>query len=326
MAVTKIGLGRQTDLNAGGGIITNVGTPSTGTDAANKAYVDAASQGVDWKPSVRAATTVNGTLASAFANGSTIDGVTLATNDRILIKDQSAGAENGIYIVQAAGAPVRAPDADVSAEVTAGLAVFVEEGTTQADTGWLLTNNGAITLGTTALVFTQFTGLGSLTAGTGLTKTGNTIDVVSGNGAIVANANDITFVAADASLNISGAGVKITPGSGGNVQLTNGSGVVQPTALGGDVSAVTNTGSVTLGSAIQRTANLVTRETPSGAVNGSNTAFTLANTPIAGSEEVFLNGLLQEPGAGNDYTISGATITYLAAPVTGDKVRVNYRK
>lgn len=70
----------------------------------------------------------------------------------------------------------------------------------------------------------------------------------------------------------------------------------------------------------------VTRETPSGTVNGSNTTFTLANTPIAGTEEVYLNGLQQEPGAGNDYTISGATITYLTAPVTNDKIRVSYFK
>lgn len=73
-------------------------------------------------------------------------------------------------------------------------------------------------------------------------------------------------------------------------------------------------------------ADFVVRETPSGSVNGSNTAFTLANTPIVGSEEVYLNGLQQEPGAGNDYTISGAAITYLTAPITGDKIRVTYRK
>lgn len=70
----------------------------------------------------------------------------------------------------------------------------------------------------------------------------------------------------------------------------------------------------------------VDRETPSGTVNGSNTAFTLANTPTSGSEHVYLNGLLQEPGAGNDYTISGAAITYLTAPLTGDKIRISYRK
>lgn len=73
-------------------------------------------------------------------------------------------------------------------------------------------------------------------------------------------------------------------------------------------------------------AKFVTRETPTGAVNGTNASFVLANTPVSGSESVFLNGILQEPGVGNDYTISGGTITYLAAPVTGDKIRVSYIK
>lgn len=73
-------------------------------------------------------------------------------------------------------------------------------------------------------------------------------------------------------------------------------------------------------------ANFVYRETPTGTVNGSNTAFTLANTPVSGTEQVFQNGVLQEPGAGNDYTISGGTITYLAAPLSGDKIRVTYQK
>lgn len=82
----------------------------------------------------------------------------------------------------------------------------------------------------------------------------------------------------------------------------------------------------TAGTDYMAPSDFVTRETPSGTVNGSTTAFTLANTPIAGTECVFLNGVLQEPGAGNDYTISGATITYLTAPITGDRIRVNYQK
>jgi hypothetical protein len=73
-------------------------------------------------------------------------------------------------------------------------------------------------------------------------------------------------------------------------------------------------------------ADFVVRETPTGLVNSSNTTYTLANTPLVGTEQVFLNGLLQEPGAGNDYTISGATITYLTAPTTGDRLRVSYYK
>jgi phage-related tail fiber protein len=326
MAVTKISLGRQTNLNANGGEITNVGAPTQASSAATKAYVDGLVQGVDWKASVRAATTGPGTLASAFANGSTIDGVTLATGDRILIKDQASGAENGIYVVAASGAPTRAADADAGGEITGGMAVFVEEGTTNADTGWLLSNNGAVTIGTTALTFVQFTSLGSVSGGAGLTKTGNTLDVVSANGGIVVNADNIALTAADASLTIGAGGVKVTPGTGGQFLVTNGSGVVTPMSASGDVQSISATGAFTLASTVSKNSMFVTRETPTGTINGSNTAFTLANTPVAGTEEVFLNGILQEPGAGNDYTISGATITYLTAPVTGDKLVVNYRK
>ena len=172
--------------------ITNLTDPANPQDAANKRYVDAAVVGIDWKASVRAATVAAGTLATSFANGQVIDGVTLATGNRILIKDQATGSENGIYTVNATGAPTRATDADTAAEITASFAVFVEEGTANADSGYTLTNNGTVTIGTTALVFTQFTGLGQITAGNGLTKAANTIDVVGGLG-IVANANDVAI-------------------------------------------------------------------------------------------------------------------------------------
>jgi hypothetical protein len=133
---------------------------------------------LDVKASVRVATTAPVLLASGLENGDTLDGVTLATGDRVLVKDQSTGSENGIYVVQATGAAVRATDADVSAEVTAGMFTFVAEGTTNADSGWVLTTNDTVTLGTTALTFAQFSGAGQITAGDGLTKTGNTINAV----------------------------------------------------------------------------------------------------------------------------------------------------
>jgi hypothetical protein len=171
--------------------ITGLGTPTEGTDAATKAYVDSAAQGIDWKASVRAATTAAVTLATDLEAGDVIDGVTLVAGDRILVKNQATGSQNGIYVVQATGAPTRSTDADAGAEVTASLAVFVEEGTAQADAGWVLTNNGTVTIGTTALAFTQFTGLGQITAGDGLTKTGNTLNVVGTADRITANGDSI---------------------------------------------------------------------------------------------------------------------------------------
>jgi hypothetical protein len=154
------------------------GTPTDDAHAATKGYVDAARSGLDVKASVRVATTAAVLLASGLENGDAVDGVTLATGDRVLVKDQSTGSENGIYVVQASGAAVRATDADVSAEVTAGMFTFVAEGTTNADSGWVLTTNDTVTLGTTALTFAQFSGAGQITAGDGLTKTGNTINAV----------------------------------------------------------------------------------------------------------------------------------------------------
>jgi hypothetical protein len=158
--------------------ITNLAAPTNASDAATKAYVDATATGLDVKASVRVATTTAGTLATSFANGQTVDGITLATGNRILVKNQATGSENGIYTVNATGAPTRATDADAIGEVTAGMFTFVEEGTANADSGWILTNDGTVTVGTTALTFVQFSGAGQITAGDGLTKTGNTLDVV----------------------------------------------------------------------------------------------------------------------------------------------------
>lgn len=172
--------------------ITNLTDPTNPQDAANKRYVDSAVVGIDWKPSVRVATTAAITLATGLENGDTLDGVTLATGDRVLVKNQADATENGLYVVAASGAPARSSDADTAAEITASFAVFVEEGTVNADSGWTLTNNGAVTVGTTALSFTQFTGLGQITAGAGLTKTANTLDVIGGDG-ITVNADSVVI-------------------------------------------------------------------------------------------------------------------------------------
>ena len=201
--------------------ITGLGTPTDGTDAATKSYVDSAAQGIDWKASVRAATTASVTLASGLENGNTLDGVTLATGDRVLVKNQSTGSQNGIYVVKSSGAPDRSTDADLAAELTSNFAVFVEEGTVNADQGYVLTNDGAITIGTTALTFTQFTGLGQIVAGTGLDKTGNTLDIDS-----TVTTNDGTQTLTNKTIN--GSSNTIT-----NVSLSTGVTGTLPVANGG---------------------------------------------------------------------------------------------
>jgi hypothetical protein len=164
------------NLNMGGFRITGLGTPTSSSDAATKLYVDDLVTGLDVKGSVRVASTGNVAISSP---GASIDGITLANGNRVLLKDQSIASQNGIYVFNGSGsAMTRSTDADASGEVTAGLYVWVEDGTTNADSGWILITDGTIILDTTALAFTQFSGSASVIAGNGLTKTGSTIDVV----------------------------------------------------------------------------------------------------------------------------------------------------
>jgi hypothetical protein len=523
----------------------NLSNPTNPQDAATKSYVDATKQGLDVKDSVRAATTANITLSAT----QTIDGVAVIAGDRVLVKNQTTASANGIYVVSA-GTWTRSEDADSNAKVTSGMFTFVEEGTTNADSGWVLTTNGVITLNTTALSFTQFSGAGQVEAGNGLTKTGNTLNVeTASTGRIVVNADNIdlavsgvaaaqygatgfnipnitidtygrttlaanrdlfgtpnanlvfaspdgatgaptfrglvandipnlpaskittgqllnarggtgldTSAAANGTLLIgNGSGFAlatltavnnrtlITNGAGsitidisanyvgqntivtlgtittgvwqgtavgaafggtglttyavgdlifasasttlarladvatGNVLISGGVGVapsygkVQLAAAGSHVTGIlpvanggtglntstaangqlligngsgfalanltagtgvtitngTGTISIAVNSAtFLLVANYVVRESPTGTINGVNTGFTLAATPVTGTEQVYVNGILQNSGAGNDYTISGATITFLAGaiPQTGDVVRVTYLK
>lgn len=161
------------------GPLTLSGDPTNPLHAATKQYVDNAITGLDFKNSVKAATTTNITLSGL----QTIDGVALVAGDRVLVKNQAPANTNGIYDV-ATGAWTRSADADNSgngSEVTSGMYCYVEQGTTQASSGWILTTTGTITLGTTFLFFAQFNGLGQIVAGTGLSKTGNTLNVGTGS-------------------------------------------------------------------------------------------------------------------------------------------------
>jgi hypothetical protein len=168
----------------------------TSDSLATKEYVDATSQGLDVKNSVRLATTVELTNEDAspptYDNGTsglgatltfvstitTIDGVSgLQNGDRILIKNQSDQATNGIYVRTSGTVYTRAVDADTAGDITGGTFVFVEQGTANADNGYVFTHEGTPTVGTTALTVGQFSGAGQITAGDALLKTGNTLDV-----------------------------------------------------------------------------------------------------------------------------------------------------
>ena len=178
--------------------ITGLATPTNPTDAATKGYVDSVSVGLDVKLSVRAASTANIASVTYNATGgtstrgqmttapNTLDSVSLAANDRILLKNQTTAAQNGIWVVSTLGTGAngvwdRAGDFDADAEVTAGAFTFVEDGGTQADTGWVLTTNNPIVIGGasgTALAWAQFSSSASLTAGNGINIASNVVSVV----------------------------------------------------------------------------------------------------------------------------------------------------
>lgn len=166
--------------------ITGLGTPSADGDAATKAYVDSVAQGIDAKASCLVATTANITLSGT----QTIDGVSVTAGQRVLVKDQSTAAQNGIY-VSAAGSWSRSSDADTWDELIAAY-TFIEQGTTNANSGYICTIAAGGTLGSTAVTWAQFSGAGQINAGTGMTKTGNTLNVnTASSSRIVVGADEI---------------------------------------------------------------------------------------------------------------------------------------
>ena len=163
------------DLLMDGFQISGLGTPDQADHAATKAYVDAVSEGLHIHESARVAIDGNIAIATALENGDSAGGVTLATGDRVLVKDQTNAAENGIYVVQASGQALRAVDFDTATEIDGGDFVFVTAGT-YANTGWVQTLKPA-TIGTDALSFTQFSGAGTFLAGNGLNLDGNIFEI-----------------------------------------------------------------------------------------------------------------------------------------------------
>ncbi len=184
------------DVSANSQKITSLATPTATTDAATKGYVDSVSQGLDVKDSVKVATTANITLSGT----QTIDGVSVSADERVLVKDQSTGSQNGLYLCKASTWE-RTTDLAAGSNA-AGMFTFVEQGTVNADNGFTCTSNsGSAVVGTNSLVFAQFSGAGSVTAGDGLDKSGNTLSVdLKANGGLVIESTEVAVDLAASSI------------------------------------------------------------------------------------------------------------------------------
>jgi hypothetical protein len=235
----------------GGQVLGLPATPVGATAATSKSYVDSVAAGLSWKQAVIASTITN----IALTGVQTIDGVLLTAGDRVLVKDQTTVADNGIYVV-AAGAWVRATDMDSVTPINEinGAAVFVEQGTTLANTAWVQIDNVQV-VGTDPIQFTQFAGMGTYTAGTGLTLTGNSFSITApvstalgGTGLTTTATNGQLLIGNGAGYtlaNITGStGLSVTNGAG-TIALAN-TGVTSIAGTANQISASASTGAVTL--------------------------------------------------------------------------------
>ncbi|GMU99381.1 MAG: hypothetical protein AMXMBFR51_21160 [Ignavibacteriota bacterium] len=348
MATTRLRSSTQLNIDADLDLnnqykITNMADPVTDTDAVTKKYVDSVAQGLNFKKSVRAATTGQINLSSP---GSTIDGVSLVVGDRVLVKNQLTDVNNGIYIYQGANTPMtRAEDANVWEELVSAF-LFVEEGISNADTSWVCLADKNGTLGITPIVWNQFASANNLSAGNGINISGNTISTRlnsdggleffsgeirvkldgttlqrSANGLKVA---DNTFQPLNARLtsiaNMTGNGFLVKYGdsffarsfqSNSGININNPDGILGNPSFGLDNAVV-----------LFRS-DYIINEIPSGAINGVNNNFTTSNTFAYTSVQVFKNGLLQR--LEDDYTLSGSdTISFFEPPLPGDSIYVSY--
>jgi hypothetical protein len=320
-------------------------TPGAATDAVNKNYVDGVAQGLTAKESVRLATTApvasynptggTGGIGQFTAAPNTLDGISLAANDRILVKDSSVAAGNGIYVVTTLGTGAtgvwdRAPDFNTAAEAKGGSFTFVTEGATQADTGWVVSSPTNATIGGAggpAITWVQFSAAGQIIAGAGLTKTGNTLDVVGGNG-IVANADDVAvkLTSTFSGLTVTASGLQVAFDASPGLQVGASTGLaVLPKPSGGilkDAAGIYADTTVVVPTA--RTVSTTAPLTGGGdlsanrtlAVNNYSGGANTGVVPTGGSGTTFLRGDGTWATPGGSGTINRTVLPCAAAAAT----------
>ena len=316
--------------------VTGLPTPVNASDAAPKSYVDASVAGLEWKNSVAAASTVN--LTVTYSNGTSgvgatltnagaqaafaIDGYTAALNDRILIKNQTTQTQNGIYTVTTLGSGAtnwvltRATDANTTAELN-NATMYVVNGTAGADSGWTQTTAN-VTIGTSNIVFVQFSGSGTYSAGTGISLAGNVIantgvlsvTTSTGLSTNTAATGAVTITNTGVTSNVAGTGISVS-GATGAVTVTN-TGVTSAVA-GTNITVSGATGAVTIGTSTTPSFSTVTSTVATGTAPFTVTSTT--NVPNLNASS--LNGAtFAAPGAIGSTTASTGAFTTLSASST----------
>lgn len=323
-------------VDVGGKRVGNAADPTQSSDLATKNYVDAVKTGLDPKDSARIATTA--TLTATYVNGTsgvgatltnsgtqaafTVDSIVGVAGDRVLVKDQSTALQNGLYIITTVGTAstnwvlTRAIDADENAEVTSGAFTFVEEGTVNANNGFVCTTTGTITIGTTSINWVQFSGAGQITSGAGLTKSGNTLDVVGTANRISVFTDNIDIAATyvgQTSLTTLGTvttgtwNATVLAGTYGGTGVNNGANTI---TLGGNFLSA---GSVTHAGAFAQT--FTATGTTSITLPTTGTLATLAGTETLTNKTII--GSIISGGTGAFTTISASGNVTLSANLTG---------
>jgi hypothetical protein len=277
--------------------ITSVSLPTAATDAATKGYVDSVANGLDVKASVRYATTADvagtynngaGTITAGSNGAFSIDGQVPTAGDRILLKNQSTTTQNGIYTVTTVGSGsaayvlTRTPDADAASEITGGAFVFVEEGTANADNGYVFTHNGEPTLGTDAITVAQFSGAGQITGGDAITKTGNSLAVAVDGNSIEISSDAIRVKASGITNDMLAGSIAITKLASSGITITGSDSSSDAVALGETLTIANGGGIVT---AISGNTLTISASVASSSATGT-ASFNSDNFAVSGAGDV----------------------------------------